>query len=83
MLRDAMGPPTHLKIFNPEMYLSKGDAWTKKTGAEAEEKAIQIPLYLGIHPICRHQTQTYRWYQEVLAYRSLVWLSSERLCQTD
>jgi hypothetical protein len=24
-----MGPPTHLKIFNPELYLSKGNKGTK------------------------------------------------------
>jgi hypothetical protein len=51
------GPSTHLKIVNPEMFLSKGKTGTKH-GTETEGKAIQRLSYLGIHPICRHQTQT-------------------------
>jgi hypothetical protein len=43
-----MGSPTHLKIFNPELLLSKGNAGTKKNGAETEGKAIQKLFYLGI-----------------------------------
>jgi hypothetical protein len=35
-----MGPPTHLKIFNPELFLSKGNAGTKR-GTETEGTAIQ------------------------------------------
>jgi hypothetical protein len=35
-----MGPLTHLKKFNPDLVLSKGNAGTKKNGAEAEGKAI-------------------------------------------
>jgi hypothetical protein len=35
-----MGPPTHLKIFNPELFLSKGNLGTK-SGADTEGKAIQ------------------------------------------
>ena len=42
-----MCPPTHLKIFNPELSLSKGNAGTK-SGAETEERAIQRLLHLGI-----------------------------------
>jgi hypothetical protein len=48
---------THLKNINLELLLSKGNAGTK-CGAETEEKAIQRLPHLGIHPICRHQTQT-------------------------
>ena len=51
------GPPTHLKIFNPEWFLSKGNAGTKN-GSETEEMAIQRLPHLGIHPIFRHQPQT-------------------------
>jgi hypothetical protein len=35
-----METPTHLKIFNPELFLSKGKTGTKN-GTETEEKAIQ------------------------------------------
>jgi hypothetical protein len=51
-----MGLPTHLKNINPEFLLLKGNTGTKN-GAETEGKAIQRLLHLGIHPICRHQTQ--------------------------
>jgi hypothetical protein len=43
-------PSTHLKIFNQELFLSKGNV-----GKKTERKAIQRPTYLGIHPIQRHQ----------------------------
>jgi hypothetical protein len=52
-----MGPPTNLKIFNPELLLSKGNAGTKN-GAETEGNIIQKLPYLDIHSICRHQTPT-------------------------
>jgi hypothetical protein len=32
-----MGPSTHLKIINPEFFLSKGNTGTK-SGAETEER---------------------------------------------
>ena len=48
-------PP--IKIFNPEWFLSKGNAGTKN-GSETEEMAIQRLPHLGIHPIFRHQPQT-------------------------
>jgi hypothetical protein len=51
-----MGPPTHLKYFNPELFLSKGNAETK-SGAKTEGKAIQRLPHLGIHPTFRHKTQ--------------------------
>jgi hypothetical protein len=35
-----MGPSTHVKNINTELFLSKGNAWTK-SGAEIEEKTIQ------------------------------------------
>jgi hypothetical protein len=46
-----MGPPTHLKNINPEIFLSKENARTK-SGAETGEKAIERLPHLGIHPIC-------------------------------
>ena len=49
-------PRTHLKKFNPELLLSKGNIGTK-SGAETKGKAIQRLPHLGIHPICRQQTQ--------------------------
>jgi hypothetical protein len=52
-----MEPPIKLKNINPEFLLSKGNAETKN-GAETKGKAIQRLPHLGIHPICRHQTQT-------------------------
>jgi hypothetical protein len=53
-----MGPPTHLKIVNPEFFLSKGKIETKRNGTETEGKAIQRLLHLGIHSIFRLQAQT-------------------------
>jgi hypothetical protein len=50
------GLPTHLKIFNSELFLFKGTAGTKK-GAETEGKAIQRLPHLGTHPIHRYQSQ--------------------------
>jgi hypothetical protein len=35
-----MGPPTHLKNFNPELFLPRGKTGTKY-GTENEEKATQ------------------------------------------
>jgi hypothetical protein len=52
-----MGPTTHLKNINPLFLLSEGNARTK-SGAQTEGKAIQGLSHLGIHPICRYQTQT-------------------------
>jgi hypothetical protein len=47
----------HLKYFNPELVLSKGNVETKCV-VETEGKAIQRLPHLGIDPTCRHQTQT-------------------------
>ena len=46
-----------------------------KCGAETEGKAIQRLSYLEIHPINSHQTLHYYGRQEMLAQRSLIWLS--------
>jgi hypothetical protein len=54
-----MGPPTHLKIVYPEMFLTKGKKGThKKNGKDIEGKAIQRRPHVGIHPICRQQIPT-------------------------
>jgi hypothetical protein len=45
---EGWGPPTHLKDFNPEMFLSKENAGSKN-GAETERKAIQRLPRLKIH----------------------------------
>jgi hypothetical protein len=39
----------------------KGVNKETKCGAETEGKAIQRLLHLGIHPTCKHQTQTLLW----------------------
>ena len=53
----AMGSPTLLKNISTELFLYKGNAETKSE-AETEGKVIQKLPHLGIHPICRYQTQT-------------------------
>jgi hypothetical protein len=53
----GLGPHSHFKNFNPEWFLSKWNSGTK-SGSETEGKAIQRLPHLGIHPTCRHQTQT-------------------------
>ena len=53
----GMVPSTHLKNFNPELLLCKGNTWTK-SGVETKGKTIQRLPHLRIHSICRHQTQT-------------------------
>jgi hypothetical protein len=63
----GIGPPTHLKNINPELFPSKGNARTK-SGAETEEKDIQRLLHILIHPICIHKTQT-----QLLMPRSTCW----------
>jgi hypothetical protein len=52
----GMKSPTHLKTFNQEFLLSKGNTGTK-SGAETEGKASWRLPYLSIHPTCSHQTQ--------------------------
>jgi hypothetical protein len=52
-----MRTPTHLKKFNPELFLSKENTGTK-SGAETKGKAIQRLPHLVIHPIYSHQTDT-------------------------
>ena len=48
-----------------------------KHRAETEGKSIQRLPHLGTHPIYRHQTRS----PEVHAEGSLIWLSTEGLCQ--
>jgi hypothetical protein len=62
-----MGPLTYLKNISPELFLSKGNTGAKN-GGETEGKAIQRLPHLGIHPICRLQTQTV-----LLMPRSICW----------
>jgi hypothetical protein len=45
-----MGPFTHLKNTNPELFLSKGNAGTK-SGAETEGKSMQRLPHLGTYLI--------------------------------
>jgi hypothetical protein len=53
------------------LLLSKGNAWAKN-GAETEGKATQRLPHLGIHFICRNQTQTL-----LLMPRSASWQESD------
>jgi hypothetical protein len=52
-----MGLPTHLKNFNPEFLLSKGNIWAN-CGEETKGKTIQRLPHLMVHPMYRLQTQT-------------------------
>ena len=80
------GAHIHLKVFNPEMFLSKGRKGTKN-GAETEGRATGGLPHLGLHPVCRHQTLQCCYGQEPLADRNLVWLllgrSSQQLTNAD
>jgi hypothetical protein len=75
-----MGSPTHLKIFNPELCLSKRNAGTKMEQRQ-KERSFRDCSTLKINSICRQQTRHYCWCQDVLIGRSGAWLSSEKLCQ--
>jgi hypothetical protein len=44
-----MGPSIYLKKFDPQLFLSKGNAGTKN-GAETEGRATQRPTILGPIP---------------------------------
>jgi len=72
MIYHFLVTPTHLKVFNPEMFLSKGRTGTRNE-AETERRAIQGLPYLGIHPVCRNQSRHCSCGQEVLADRNLEW----------
>ena len=71
-LRD--GAPTHLKNFNPEGLLSKGNTGTK-SGAETEGKTW------GSIPHADTKPRHYYGCQEVLADSSMIWMYPERLGQ--
>ena len=49
-----MIPPTHLKVFNSEMFLYK-ERQGQKNGTETEGRTMQVPTHLGIHPVSRHK----------------------------
>jgi hypothetical protein len=66
-----MGPPTRLKIFNPELFLLKGNTETN-SGAETEGKAIQRLPHLWIHPIYSYKTQTLFLMPRSVAERTLI-----------
>jgi hypothetical protein len=68
-----MGPPTHLKVFNPEMFLSKGNTGTKN-GAETVGRAIrELPTWRSILS-ADTKPQYCCCCQETLGDRNLVWL---------
>jgi hypothetical protein len=73
-----MGPPTHLKIFDPKLFLSKGNEETK-----TEQRLTKRPFrdHPNLGSIPRVGTKPWHYCQDhvVLADRSLAWLSSERL----
>jgi hypothetical protein len=63
--------------FNQRMYKEN----MVPCGAETEQKAIQRLLYLGIHPIYSHQTQTLLWVPTSACQQEPDKLSPERFCQ--
>jgi hypothetical protein len=70
------------ELFRRVNQILTGGNMETKCGAEGEGKAIQRLPHLRIHPIYSHQTRHYCGCWEVLADRSLIWLSLERLCQS-
>jgi hypothetical protein len=52
-----MESSTYLQNFNPELFLSKGNTWTK-SGTETKGKAMQRLAHPVIHPTCKYQNQT-------------------------
>jgi hypothetical protein len=76
---EGWGHPPMFKIFDPELFLSKGNAETKmeqrlKWPLSDCPNLVTIPC-LGIKP------WHYYWCYAVLSDRSLAWPSSERLYQ--
>ena len=73
-LSQGKGPPTHLKVFNPEMFLSKARTGTKKkkNGTKTEVRVNPGLASWGIYHVCRHQTQHCCCGQEALDDRNLV-----------
>ena len=65
------------KVFNEEMFLSKGRTGTENE-IENEDRASQGLAHLGIHHVCRHQTKYCCHRQEAHAHRNLVWWSLGR-----
>jgi hypothetical protein len=73
-----MRPQTHLKNFDPELFLSKGNAETKWNRDWRKADQETVPTWDPFHaqsPNPRHCC----WWQDELADRSLACLSSERL----
>ena len=76
----VMGPPAHLKTFNPEMFLSKGKTGTKMEQRLKKGPSRDCPTWGSIlsadikpwHCCC---------FQEAFAVRNLVRLFPGRFCQ--
>jgi hypothetical protein len=76
----GMGPPTHLKVFNPEMFLSKGKTGTKMEQRLKEELSGDHPTWESILS-ADTKPQHCCCCQEVLVNRNLIWLLLRTFCQ--
>jgi hypothetical protein len=83
--RDGATHPSQC-LFNPEMFLSKGSTG-QKMKQNLNEGPIRDRPHLGIHCVCRNQTQFCCYGQEMLADRNQVWQflgrSSQQLTKAD
>ena len=75
-----MGPPIHLKNFNPELFLSK-EIQGQRVEQRLKERPFRDCPTWGSIPHVDNKSRRYCECQEVLADRSLLQLSLERLCQ--
>jgi hypothetical protein len=76
-----MGPPTCLQIFNPELFLTRGNTGVP-CGTETEGKFIRdCPTWESI-PYTDTKPRHYCTCQEVFADRNLLYLSPESLYQS-
>jgi hypothetical protein len=74
-----MRPTTHLQNFNPDVLLSKGIQGQRVEQRLKERPSRDCPTW-GSIPHADIKPRYYCGYQEELADRSLILLSSERFC---
>ena len=76
-----MGLPTHLKIFNPQMFLSKGKTGTKKCNRNWRKGYPETAPPKDSSHLQTAKPWHYCYCQEALADTNLVWLFPERFNQ--
>lgn len=77
---DRQNHQAFFKIFDPEFFLPKENAGTKmRLKLILKERLSSDWPKFGAIPWLGTNSQLYYWYHFVLADRSLVWLSSEKL----